>query len=403
MANATKRTVLLRRCFAGLRRNTAPRVSGPRLVCACLLALGALLLAGRFAQAATIHGGDILVVDSQENKLFRIDPHTGVRTVISDFQNPLQGPVGQSLAGVTLGRGKILVTAATVGIYAVDPHTGNRTLVSDFTKGAIHGDVFGAAVDASGRVIANWAPSSGAPTSIVRVNTPTDTRVVVSDLANPAQGDTFDCCVAYFTDLALERSGAIVAGLTWFSPVGPAEDVGDIYRVDPITGDRSLLSDFTNPAQGVIDVVPSTGIAVESCGKILVNSRASSSAPTATDLLLRIDPVTGHRAFLSDFDNAKQGPLGWRLSGIAVENSRAGGIIVGAGNPANRAAEPTRLFRVNPQTGHRALLSDSSDPKQGPPFEWIFEVAVVPENADDAGFHEPPPKSSWVSPFGAVR
>lgn len=403
MANAIKRTMFLRRCFVGSRRNAPPRGSGRRLVCACLMALGALLLAGRFAHAATIHGGDILVVDSQVNKLFRVDPHTGARTVISDFQNPLQGPVGQSLAGVTLGPGKIYVAAATVGIYSVDPRTGNRTLASDFTKGAIHGDVFDAAVDASGRVIANLAPSSGAPTSIVRVNTATDTRVVVSDLANPAQGDTFDCCVAYFTDLALERSGAIVVGLTWFSPVGPAVDVGDIYRVDPITGDRSLLSDFSNPAQGVADVVPSTGIAVESCGKILVNSRASSSAPAARDLLLRIDPVTGHRAVLSNFDNAKQGPLAWRLSGIAMENSRAGGIIVGAGNPANRAAEPTRLFRVDPRTGQRVLLSDSSDPQQGPPFKWIFEVAVVPENADDAGFHEKPSKNSWVSPFGPVK
>ena len=403
MPNETKRATFLRRCIAGSRQNSASRVFCRRLASSCLMALGALLLAGSFAQAATIHGGDILVVDARVNKLFRVDPNTGARTVISDFQNPSQGPLGQSLSGVAIGPGKIFVTAATVGIYAVDPNTGNRTLVSDFTKGAFQGDVFGSAVDASGRVIANWAQFSGAPKSIVRVNTPTDTRVVITDLANAAQGDGFDCCVSYFTDLALERSGAIIAGLTWFSPAGPAQDAGDLYRVDPISGHRSLVSDFSDPAQGAINLVPSTGIAIEQSGMILVNTRASSSAPSARDFLLRIDPVTGHRTVLSAFDHATQGPLGWRLTGIAIEKSKTGGIIVGAGDPANRAAQPTRLFRVNPRNGQRTLLSDANDPRQGPPFEWIFEIAIVPENADAAGFHAQPATNALVSPFGTVR
>lgn len=403
MANVTRWATFLRCRGAGSSRNAAAPVICRRFLRACLGGLGALLLAGSLAHAATIRGGDILVVDASASKLFRIDPHTGTRTVISDFQNPMQGPVAQSLAGLTIGRGRIFVAAATTGIYAVDPHTGQRTLVSDFAHGAFQGDVFGSAVDSIGRVLANWAQSSGAPRSIVRVNTATHARVIVSDLANPAQGDTFDCCVSYFTDLALEHSGAIVAGLTWFIPVGSPQDVGDVYRVDPVTGDRSLLSDFSNPAQGATDLVPSTGIAIEKCGRILVNSRASASAPGPRNLLLRIDPATGHRTVLSDFDNANQGPLGWRLSGVAVETSKAGGIIVGAGNPANRFAEPTLLFRVNPQTGQRALLSDSSDPKQGPSFAWVFEIAVVPENADDAGFHAMPPKNAFASPFGSVR
>ncbi|WNC94822.1 hypothetical protein RI103_33345 [Paraburkholderia sp. FT54] len=406
MANSTRWTSVLSHCIAGSSRKTASRVSCQRFLRAWLGVLCALLLTGEVAQAATIHGGDILVVDARASKLFLVDPKTGARTVISDFLDPSQGPVDRSLlAGVAIGRGKIYVTAATTGIYAVDPRTGNRTLVSDFTTGAFRGDVFGSTVDASGRLMTNWAQPQfgGAPRSIVRIDTRTGTRVVVSDLTNPAQGDVFNCCVAYFTDLALEKTGAIVASVTWFIPVGPSRDVGDMYRVDPLRGQRSLLSDFTNPAQGATGLVPSTGIAIETSGQILVNSHGSAIAPVPKNLLLRIDPNTGNRTVLSDFDNAAQGPLGWRLSGIALAQAGTGGIIVGAGDPANRAADPTLLFRIDPQTGQRTLLSNSSDPKQGPPFVWIFEIAVVPENAINAGFVATPPTDSFASPFGPVK
>ncbi|REG48761.1 hypothetical protein B0G80_5049 [Paraburkholderia sp. BL6669N2] len=250
----------------------------------------------------------------------------------------------------------------------------------------------------------NWAQPQfgGAPRSIARIDTRTGTRIVVSDLTNPAQGDVFNCCVAYFTDLALEKTGTIVASVTWFVPVGAGRDVGDVYRIDSNTGQRSLLSDFTNPAQGATGSVPSTGIAVETSGQILVDSHGSAISPVPKNRLLRIDPNTGNRAVLSDFDNAAQAPLGSRLSGIALE-ARAGRIIVGAGNPASTAADPTLLFRIDPQTGQRTLLSNSSDPKQGPPFVWISEIAVVPEKANDAGFVAAPTTNSLASPFGPVK
>ncbi|WP_168787365.1 hypothetical protein [Paraburkholderia aromaticivorans] len=405
MANVTKWTTVPGHCIAGSSRKIASRVSCRRFLCGWLGVLCALLLAGNLVHAATIHGGDILVVDAQAGKLFLVDPQTGARTVISDFLDQSQGPVDRSfLAGVAMGRGKLFVTAATTGIYAVDPRTGHRTLVSDFTTGAFRGDVFGSAVDASGRLMTNWAQPQfgGAPRSIVRIDTLVGTRVVISDLTNPAQGDVFNCCVAYFTDLSLDKTGMIVASVTWFVPVGPNRDAGDVYRIDPITGQRSLLSDFANPAQGATDSVPSTGIAIETSGQILVDSHGSEIAPGPKNLLLRIDPSTGNRVVLSDFDNAAQGPLGSRLSGVALE-ARTGRIIVGAGNPASRAADPTLLFRIDPQTGQRTLLSNSGDAHQGPPFTWISEIAVVPEKSNDSGFVAAPSTNSFASPFGPVK
>ncbi|REG48762.1 hypothetical protein B0G80_5050 [Paraburkholderia sp. BL6669N2] len=128
MANATKWTTVPSHCMARSDQKKACRVSCRRFLHAWLGALCVILLAGNLAQAATIRGGDILVVDARAGKLFVVDPKTGVRTVISDFLDPSEGPVDRSfLAGVAIGRRQIFVTAATTGVYAVDPRTGNRT------------------------------------------------------------------------------------------------------------------------------------------------------------------------------------------------------------------------------------------------------------------------------------
>lgn len=382
MTRATRWATFSHRGTEASSRHSALPLWCRRFLRICIGSLCSLALASGFAQAATLHSGDILVVDTGNGKLFRVDPQTGVRTVISDFRNSSQGPVDQSfLGGVSLSGGRIFVTAATTGIYAIDPDTGMRTLVSDFTKGSFQGDVFGSAVDPFGHVIVNWAKPQfgGAPRAIVSVDTKTGTPALISDLTNPAEGDSYNCCVAYFTDLALERSGSIVAGLTWFAPVGASQDTGDLYRVNPTSGQRSLLSNFSNAAQGVTEVVPSTGITTDISGQILVNTRGTSTAPAPRDLLLRIDPTTGNRTVVSDFDNAAQGTPGRRLSGIALEPSGTSvDIIVGASNAANVSAQPTMLLRVNPLTGQRTLLSDSSDTTQGPPFTWIDEITVVP-------------------------
>jgi sugar lactone lactonase YvrE len=335
----------------------------------------------------TITGDDILVADAAANKLFRVDPVTGVRSVISDFSNPAQGPLSQqALTGVAIGQGQIFVTDLFTGIFGVDPRTGNRTLVSNFNQGAVQGNLYyGLAVDAFGRVVANL---QGAHYGVVRVAPRTDTRVIVSDFANQAQGTVLTCC--QITDLTLGQAGAILIGTNHITGAGGQSA---IYRVNPVTGYRTLLSDFTNPAQGadVVDLSFSVGLAVERSGQILANSGGSIYAPR--NLLLRINPITGNRTVLSDFDNPEQGTLG-SPNGLAIEKS--GTIIVGAAV----AASGTQLFRVNPRTGRRVLFSDSTNPRQGPSFGAITYIAVAPDNA---GFYPPPPANLFDSPFGPTK
>jgi hypothetical protein len=75
----TKWLKRLHRCIAGLSRNPAFRVPCRHFLRGCLGGVGALLLAGSFAQAATIHTGDILVVDASANKLFLVNPEVVAR------------------------------------------------------------------------------------------------------------------------------------------------------------------------------------------------------------------------------------------------------------------------------------------------------------------------------------
>ena len=158
----------------------------------------------------------------------------------------------------------------------------------------------------------------------------------------------------FITDLAIERLGTILIG----TARGSGQPDSAIFRVDPVTGKRRLLSDFADAAQGadVADLWFSKGLAIETSGQILAASGGSIAAPR--NLLLRIDRNTGKRTVLSDFDNPEQGNLGVNLAGVALEKS--GNIIVGATSDPSVAT--FSLFRVQPKTGQRALLSDSNNP-----------------------------------------
>lgn len=219
----------------------------------------------------------------------------------------------------------------------------------------------------------------------------TNSDYLVSNFLNLAQGSLSSTCSnpssCNIDDLTLDSLGTIFIGVN----DGGAHT--GIYRVDPVTGYRSLVSDFSNATQGA-DVVymDNPGLAVEKpFGQILADSGGYYAAPR--NLLLRINPITGNRAILSDFDNPAQGPVGTNLTGLGVE--ALGTIIVGAAPPNGGGAN--QIFRVNPLTGRRTLLSDATNPQQGPSFTVMTYLTVVPHNA---GFFAPPPASSFSSPFG---
>ncbi|MGH8474773.1 MAG: hypothetical protein ACRER2_03230, partial [Methylococcales bacterium] len=70
--------------------------------------------------------------------------------------------------------------------------------------------------------------------------------------------------------------------------------------------------------------------------------------------LFRVNPASGKRTLLSDFGAAGQGPLGLDPSDVAVE---AGGALLVVDFNAGTGAKGA-LFRVDPAGGNRTLLSD---------------------------------------------
>ncbi len=67
----------------------------------------------------------------------------------------------------------------------------------------------------------------------------------------------------------------------------------------------------------------------------------------------------------------------------AVEVEKSGNILVS--DRSDPFAEPISLFRVDPKTGQRTVLSDSHNPAQGPAFIAVTYIAVVPEARDAKG------------------
>lgn len=168
----------------------------------CFLFLIGFLLAGNQVQAGP-KAGDMLVVDpnfgSRTGALFLVKRKTGRRTLLSDFGNPAQGPLGSSLGSVAVGpSGQIYVSDLFAGepsfggaLFEIDPDTGNRTLVSNFGAGDPQGVLYyGLAVQSDGQILSNASRGDGVPGLVVRVRPDTDERTVVTDLADPDQGVT---------------------------------------------------------------------------------------------------------------------------------------------------------------------------------------------------------------------
>ena len=164
--------------------------------------------------------------------------------------------------------------------------------------------------------------------------------------------------------MALEASGQILV----VDLDAGTNTRGALFRVNPTTGARTVLSDFGSGSNQGVDPA---SVAVEASGQILVDD--INAGTNSLGALFRANPTTGARTLLSDFGNSNQGPLGSGfLGGVTVEPS--GQILV----VDLDAGTNTRggLFRVNPTTGARAVLSDFGDSNQGP---LGLEPAGLPE------------------------
>jgi hypothetical protein len=313
-----------------------------------------------------------------------VDDTFGFRTVLSDFGDSTQGPLGVDPQGVAVeASGTLLVVDSEAGtngkglLFRVDPVTGVRTVLTDFgnpDQGQILGEnPRGVAVDGSGSILVQDPIGSGPCYSVVpqgalfRVDPVTGYRFVLSYFSSTAQGlQGYGPCTVAVRGLDQILVGGFVApaGQTPSYPtLGSA-----LFSVNPVTGVRTILSRFEYLSPAVAEDF--SGVAVGASGEIWVTS-IPFSAPLQP-VLSRVDPATGGRTVVSDFKNEAQGAPAESLAlrGLAVSPSSGTVFVVDR--------DGSKLFGVNPVTGIRTVVSDFGNASQGPVGYYPAGVAALP-------------------------
>jgi len=177
-------------------------------------------------------------------ELFEIDPDNGNRTSISDFGNIAQGPLGGlegDMLGIALGNDVIYVTKVEAdpnsGLFSVDPNTGNRTLLSDWTDnnqgplGVFPADVL---VDGSDIYVIDEQAGTDGRGALFKLDL-SGNRTILSDFGNPGQGPLGGSPIG----IGLGSNNVI-----WVINVdGGTGDLGTVFSIDKTSGQRTLVSD----------------------------------------------------------------------------------------------------------------------------------------------------------------
>ncbi len=362
-------TPIVKRPGASLERYQAARLGSTSRIS---LSIGTLLVALLPACQPPPATDTILVVDpgalaqEDDGRLFQIDASNGRRAVLSNFSNPAQGLEGiDPFAVADLGSGALVVadpnggTDARGALFRVDRSTGSRTLLSDLgdpLQGAVGSDPLAVAPEPGGDLLVVDPNAGGAGHGrLLRVDAKSGRRGVLSDLMDPSQGTP----IAQPGGIATEAAGTVLL----ISADRGIEARGALWRVSPKSGTRTLLSDFGNRDQGVPGMDP-YAIAVTASGMILVFDPGAGR--DARGALFRVDPRSGVRALISDFGDAGQGPKGVAhhlpFSGVAMASTGAILVVDPEAGVDSRGA----LFRVDPRSGTRELLSDLGRGDRGP-------------------------------------
>jgi hypothetical protein len=279
--------------------------------------------------SAQLTSGDIVFLQDSPAVL-KADPVTGARTIISQFgvrgTGPNFGNAGGAYGGLVVSpTGEIFVHGANTAIYKIDPVTGNRTIISDNFTGTGPSMYYGEGDIILGQTGELFAVAANSD-AIVAIDPANGNRSIVSGLgvgsgpvlAHPygltitPDGDFYAFITSaspvddlvFFVDRETGNrtivSGGGIGSGPEFSRVGldttllPDGDLAvvdganRILRVDPTTGDRSILAGL---GVGSGPSLPNLGwVSLDSSGRLIV---------TNVDGVFRVDPVSGDRTLIT--------------------------------------------------------------------------------------------------------
>jgi sugar lactone lactonase YvrE len=299
---------------------TVHRTSHCRRTSLLLSAVALLVLASKsFAQ---LQPGDILVYDTGELRAVRPD---GTR--VAGFEVPIP----DQMFGLATGPGgAIYLTAGPLtgnvsALYRVNPQTGALTTVAtapplDSFKGVAVEPTGSLVVSTEGKEILRIDPATGARTTIVPadggfLSAPNFVRVGpggdIYTSSQNAQGSfyiarvnpvtgaqttvTSDQFFAALKGFDVAPDGTIFAANISHALPAPGEEQGQILRIDPATGQQTVLyTSNTNPNE----VFNPLGITLDPSGNVLVADIQSPTSSFIDGAVFRFDPVTGARTLV---------------------------------------------------------------------------------------------------------
>jgi len=272
-----------------------------------------------------------LVVDANDAApaLVRVDADSGKRKLLSDLDNPNEGPVVAHPRGIAVDaprRRAYLFAQGDGDIVSVDLDTGTRTLAFDYEEEpGLPSATFGAdlAYDATRDelLVANFD-------HLMVYGLQKGARFV-RGASNVGKGDAFGRLVWIAPDLGKRR---LLAG----------DDESDLYAIDLRTGDRTHL------------IEQSDGLAHTVATILVVDPRddALIATDSSRDRLIEIDRATLDATVISDqFRGA--GPLLVRPGRLALDS------------PARRAylldTFGQRVVEIDLATGDRSVIAEKGD------------------------------------------
>ena len=340
-----------------------------------LLTFGALLAIGLGAPGRAEAGlafGDILVSDVLNAAIYDVNPTTGARTVFSESGVAGTGVALSSPQGIAFDPLGFVVVADS-GLNAlvkIDETTGNRSILSALgTQGAGVGfnNPIGVATDALGRIyVADQGGFSGNGGQVFEVDPTTGNRTVISG-NGVGSGTVFDNIGGI----------AFVGGKLVVTDSGDFATASSVLSVDPIIGGRTVIA-----TGGVLDNV--RGVTIGPGGSVYT-ADGGGGFPTFSN-----PGSVVNVALDSGMLTTTSGGSGVIGPGPAFANpydiaTGMNGLLYMTDAGDSSSGIPTQVFSVDPTTGKRVTVSGGNI-GSGTAFGQlgfgiaVFQpVAIVPE------------------------
>ncbi len=209
--------------------------------------------------------GSIVVADADAfggpGGLIRVNSTTGARTTISSNSTPSGSVSFEEPTSVTRdGAGNLIVAdrdayRGSGAVIRVNPTTGVRTVISRNeapSGGPSFADPTDVTLEANGNILVADSGAFGGTGGVIRVNPTTGVRTVLSRNGSPAGGPAFANPVSLVVDST---------GTAFVSDMSAFGGSGGVLRVNSLSGARTTLSSNSSPP-GSTSFVDPAGIAL---------------------------------------------------------------------------------------------------------------------------------------------